>query len=64
MENKGKLNGPASWQKSGGLERPISVRFSPDGTALYVVDFGILLMDKTGPKPQEQTGMIWKVTKE
>lgn len=64
VANKGKVNGPASWQKSGGLERPISVRFSPDGTALYVVDFGILLMDKTGPKPQEQTGMIWKVTKE
>ena len=27
--NKGKRNGPASWLKKGGLERPISVKFDP-----------------------------------
>ena len=39
--------GPASKIKSNGLERPVSVRFNPAGDALYVVDFGVLLMDET-----------------
>jgi glucose/arabinose dehydrogenase len=62
--NKGHKNGPASWQKKGGLERPLSVKFDAAGTTLYVVDYGIL---KTGDKrqiPQPGTGMIWKITKE
>ena len=29
--NKGSSNGPASWLRSGGLERPLSVRFDPKG---------------------------------
>ncbi len=60
--NKGKRNGPASWLKSGGLERPLSVKFDPSGEALYVVDFGILRMDN-GSKPEQKTGVIWKITK-
>jgi glucose/arabinose dehydrogenase len=60
--NKGKRNGPASWLKSGGLERPVSVRFDQSGRSLYVVDFGILTM-KEGPHAQEGTGVIWKITK-
>jgi hypothetical protein len=62
--NKGKRDGPASWLKTGGLERPISVHFSPDGTSMYVVDFGIMTMSKEGPHPKEQTGVIWKITKQ
>jgi glucose/arabinose dehydrogenase len=61
--NKGKRNGPASWLKTGGLERPLTVKFDPSGKALYVVDFGILRMTTDGPKPQENTGVIWKITK-
>jgi glucose/arabinose dehydrogenase len=61
--NKGKRNGPASWLKTGGLERPLSVKFDPSGRALYVIDFGILGMTTDGPKPQENTGVIWKITK-
>jgi glucose/arabinose dehydrogenase len=60
--NKGKRNGPASWLKSGGLERPVSVRFDRSGKNLYVVDFGILTMEG-GPHAQEGTGVIWKITK-
>jgi hypothetical protein len=60
--NKGKRNGPASWLKNGGLERPLSVKFDPSGQALYVVDFGILRMND-GSQPQEKTGVIWKITK-
>jgi glucose/arabinose dehydrogenase len=62
--NKGKRNGPASWLKTGGLERPLSVKFDSSGKALYVVDFGILKMTEKGPYPQEKTGVIWKITKD
>lgn len=61
--NKAKKNGPASWLEAGGLERPISVQFSPDGISLYIVDFGILTTSKDGPSPVQKTGIIWKVTK-
>jgi hypothetical protein len=50
--------------KQGGLERPVSVKFDQPGTALYVVDFGILKTDKEGSHPQANTGMIWKITKQ
>ena len=62
--NKGKRNGPASWLKKGGLERPVSVKFDLSGSALYVVDFGIMKTTKQGPLPQTKTGMIWKITKQ
>ena len=62
--NKGKRNGPASWLNKGGLERPVSVKFDPSGSALYVVDFGIMKTTKQGPQPQTKTGMIWKITKQ
>ena len=61
--NKGKRNGPASMLRTGGLERPVSVVTSPDGNALYVVDFGILKMTDQGPEPQQHTGVIWKITR-
>ncbi|MGK7391522.1 MAG: PQQ-dependent sugar dehydrogenase [Candidatus Cyclobacteriaceae bacterium M2_1C_046] len=63
--NRGKENGPASWLKTEGLERPISVKFNPAGDALFIVDFGILTMTKEGDAiPYKETGVIWKVTKE
>lgn len=62
--NKGKTVAPASKLKTGGFERPISVKFSPDGESLYVVDFGIM---ETGEgednNPVVKTGVIWKITK-
>jgi glucose/arabinose dehydrogenase len=61
--NKHKKNGPASWYGGGGLERPVSAKFSPDGKALYIVDFGIMKMTEQGPQPQMNTGVVWKVTK-
>lgn len=56
-------DGPASKTGLGGLERPIAARFNPDGTALYVVDFGVMTVDETGPKPQEKTGVLWRITR-
>lgn len=61
--NQGKKTGPASWLGNGGLERPVAVRFSPDGQALYIVDFGIVRTTEAGPLPVPATGAIWKVTK-
>lgn len=54
---------PASKLNSGGIERPVAVRFSPDGSSLYVVDFGVMLTSDKGPVPVEKTGVIWKVSK-
>lgn len=62
--NKGRKNGPASKIGGGGLERPVGLRFDPSGNALYVVDFGIMLMDTQGPKPQQQTGVLWRITRD
>ena len=63
--NKIVENGPASWLRTGGLERPISVEFGPEGEALYIVDFGILMMSEEGDaNPMKETGVIWKITKE
>ena len=62
--NSLKKNAPASLLKAGGLERPISVQFDPEGNALYIVDFGILAMGEDGPHPVQNSGVIWKVTKQ
>lgn len=62
--NKGKFVGPASWLGSGGFERPVDVRFDRDGTALYVVDFGVMTMEATGPRPHPGTGVVWRITRE
>jgi hypothetical protein len=62
--NRGKTNGPASKLGQGGLERPLAARFSRDGQALYVVDFGVLRMDDGGrAHPQPGTGVVWKISR-
>lgn len=62
--NRATKNGPASWLKSGGLERPVSVSFNPSGDALYITDFGIMTMTDKGPNPMRKSGVIWKVTRQ
>jgi len=62
--NKGKTNGPASWLRSSGLERPVAVKFNPQGDALYVVDFGVLLQSEEGANPVKGTGALWKITRQ
>ena len=61
--NKGKRNGPASFLGSGGLERPVAVKFSPDGSSLYVVDFGILRMIGKRANAIQSTGSVWRIKK-
>lgn len=62
--NRAKKNGPASWLETGGLERPVSVQFSPDGSALYITDFGILATSKKGANPVKNSGVVWKITRQ
>jgi glucose/arabinose dehydrogenase len=61
--NKGRKNGPASYQNAGGFERPVSLKFNESGDALYVVDFGVMRVTKKGSYPEKNTGVIWKITK-
>ncbi|MBI3805844.1 MAG: glucose dehydrogenase [Nitrospirae bacterium] len=73
--NRGPTNGPASRIGGGGLERPVAARFNPKGTALYVVDFGVLTMGEKMKKPpgasepmaKEQpyqgTGVLWRIVR-
>jgi glucose/arabinose dehydrogenase len=56
-------NGPASRLGGRGLERPIAVKFSRDGSALYVVDFGVMNVTRDGVEPVPGTGVLWKVTR-
>jgi glucose/arabinose dehydrogenase len=73
--NRGKVNGPASKIGGGGFERPVAARFNPDGSALYVVDFGVMTLGQGGkvrpgwakkdvtPEPRRGTGALWKITR-
>ena len=59
--------GPASNQglQGQGIERPFDVRFGPDG-AMYIVDYGVVKIDMSKAPPydyQENTGVIWKISK-
>lgn len=59
--NRGGESGPASLLESGGLERPIAARFDPSGTALYVVDFGVLAATEKTFAPKERTGALFRI---
>jgi glucose/arabinose dehydrogenase len=56
--------GPASGEGGGGLERPVAVRFGPDGHSLYVVDFGVMTIGEQGPEPRPGTGVLWRIWRE
>jgi glucose/arabinose dehydrogenase len=62
--NKGTRNAPASYLGRGGLERPIAARFDPAGTALYVVDFGVMLHTSDQARPFLNTGVLWRITRD
>lgn len=62
--NKGKQNGPSSWLKKGGLERPVAAKFHPVENALYVVDFGVVTIEGKNLISKQNTGVIWKITKQ
>ncbi|AHM60701.1 NHL repeat containing protein [Flammeovirgaceae bacterium 311] len=55
--------GPASTWGTGGIERPVSCKFSPDGTNLYVLDFGHVRLTKGSMFAFAHTGVLWKISK-
>lgn len=53
--------GPASlYEDVRGFERPVSVRFGPDG-AMYVLDWGHLSVTKKGPYHVPYGGVLWRI---
>jgi glucose/arabinose dehydrogenase len=46
-----------------GPQRPVDVKFSPDGRCLYVLDFGTLEPTPSGIIPYCGSGMLWSVTR-
>lgn len=61
--NRATQEGPATKVGGAGFERPVAARFDPAGEALYVVDFGVMLMTEKGPDPKPRTGAIWRITR-
>ncbi|AKD05060.1 hypothetical protein POKO110462_17865 [Pontibacter korlensis] len=55
--------GPASTYGSGGIERPVSCKFSPDGKSLYVLDFGVATVTPGNMMALAHTGVLWKITR-
>jgi len=58
-----RARGPASKNGGGGFERPIAVRFAQHGQALYVVDYGVVLVNENGQYAQRGTGVVWRITR-
>ncbi|MEU2611493.1 hypothetical protein ABZ570_07905 [Micromonospora sp. NPDC007271] len=56
--------GPASSQGSGGIERPVACKFSPDGRSLYLLDFGVSLITEGYMMSVARTGVLWRITRE
>ena len=60
--------GPAGFEHAAtaGPRRPVAVRFSPKGDALFVVDFGAMVFVPSAigglPKSFPGTGSVWVVT--
>jgi glucose/arabinose dehydrogenase len=63
LNRRGRVTGPASLVGGTGLERPVACRFSPEGDALYVVDFGVMTVTDKGPEPRPKTGVLWRITR-
>lgn len=62
--NRGRMSAPASALGTGGLERPVAVRFDPSGESLYVVDFGVLKETPKGSVPVPNTGVLWRISRD
>jgi glucose/arabinose dehydrogenase len=58
---KGSQSTKSEEGKGGG--RFVDVRFSRDGSKMYVVDFGKMEVTEAGPKPHRRTGVVWEITR-
>lgn len=58
-------HGPASGTPgSGGIERPVDCKFSPDGKSLYVLDFGNNTASESYVVGYAHSGVLWRITKQ
>jgi glucose/arabinose dehydrogenase len=58
---------PSDWSLhpcvQAGLLRPIDVRFSPSGDALYILDFGSFeMLERGGVRATAKSGKLWRYT--
>lgn len=60
---RNRRSGPQSWDRSGGLERPVAVRWGPDG-ALWILDYGRLQVTRKGPWVVPRTGVLWRLSRQ
>lgn len=49
--------------ETGGLQRPVDCKFSPDGKSMYVLDFGIAHVAKGYMMAYAHTGVLWKISR-
>jgi glucose/arabinose dehydrogenase len=49
---------------SGGIERPVDVKFHPDGQSMYVLDFGLHAITNKYIWAYGHTGVLWRVTRQ
>jgi len=47
-----------------GPRRLLDVQFSPQGDALYEVDYGVMFVDKNGITPKPETGVVWRISRD
>jgi hypothetical protein len=59
----GEDHGHHSGSLSAGPRRLLDVRFSPKGDALYVADFGGMVVTKQKVNPIPKSGVIWKIVR-
>lgn len=55
--------GPASAHGTGGIERPVDCKFTPDGRSLYVLDFGVSHVDESMHVSYGHTGVLWRISR-
>ena len=53
--------GPASEHRSGGLERPIAVKFDRTGEVMYVLDLGVIDPSSARPRTLANSGVLWRI---
>ncbi|MFY9385132.1 MAG: hypothetical protein WAQ10_05125, partial [Dethiobacteria bacterium] len=53
---------PRAGRGGGGFKRLIDVKFGPDGTALYLLDFGVMEFTGMAPNAIPNSGVLWKIS--
>lgn len=53
---------PRAGRTGSGLKRVIDVKFSEDGSSLYILDFGVMEFTDLAPNAIPKSGVLWKIT--